>query len=200
VEDPQGTAAQQVAHDGGQVGGVGGAADLVVDDTQPWPLRQQPADRQDEVARPGAEQPARADDLPRRRQPLDGLLPRGLAATVPADRPSRIVLVVPAVGLPVEDVVGADVGQPDVAGAAALGQQRRRLGVDRPGQVALALGAVDVRVGRRVDDPVGIVSFEQAVDAVPYTTLTLPSTGAGGSAGGAGVLKKKQEEERVRYG
>ena len=136
----------------GEVAGVCGTAELVVDYRDLVALGAEPQHRVDEVLAVRAEHPRGADDRVRRRRGgLDGALAGELRAPVGADRAGRRGFLVGRGRVAREHVVGRDVHdvrahlgrrRRDVAGAVAVDQRRLRLG---------GLGAVDVGPGGAVD-------------------------------------------------
>ena len=78
-----------------------------------------------------------------------------LASAVNPERGDRVVLAIRADPAAVKDVIGRDVDQRDSGVAARRGEVCRPGAVAGPGGLALALGPVDGRVGRRIHDNVG---------------------------------------------
>ena len=138
----------------GEMAGPRRAADLVGHDGDLVALRAEREHRVDEVAAAGAEQPRRAHDRVRGVGRATRALARELRRAVDAERADGVGLE-PRLALgAVEDVVGRDVDDQRADLAAAAGDVARARAVDRLGGRAVGLRAVDVGVGRAVDDGV----------------------------------------------
>src|SRR5207245_10312936 len=111
MEHPGPALDRQPGQGAGQVGGVGGAAALVVDDPQRRTLPGPADDRVDEVAAPAAEHPRGAGDGPGAGVAGDLPLPAELRAAVDGPGAGLVPLVVGPVLVAGEDVVGGDVHQ-----------------------------------------------------------------------------------------
>jgi len=181
-----------IDEEAGQVKGVGGGADLVVDDAD---LVVGPADAEhglDEVFAVFAEDPGDADDEVFVKEGGDGELSVQLGAAVDVEGAVVLAVGLPGVGaLAVKDVVGREVehlgaglfgGDGDVAGAA---------GVDGGdfGDVVLVLGGVDGGPGGAVDDGVGAELIDGCGDGggVSDVELDVGGGGHGGAVGDAAV-------------
>ena len=131
----------------GQVAGEGWAAHLVVDHAQLVAFARQAENGLHEVPPSGAEQPRRAHDQVVRVRVRRGPLARQLGAPVLLDRRGGVGLHVRLALAAVEDVVGRDVEH----APGGLGHVARAFLVHGVGGRAVALGPVDVGVGRAVD-------------------------------------------------
>jgi hypothetical protein len=148
----------------GEVPGVGRRADLVADNGDLAPGLGQLQHRVDEVAAAEPEEAGRADDEVALVRRGDSLLAGELGAAVGRKRRRLVALHVRRALEAVEDIVGGDVENArfhlrgrsgDVAGAAA---------VDGEGGLLGRLGTVDVGPGGAVDDDVGPLEVELAVE------------------------------------
>ena len=108
--------------------------------------------RAQKVVAARAVDPARAEDQVRDADAAHAGLPRQPALAVDARRPRRIPLVVGGLFHPVEDAARGEVHQAAAEALDLVGDDRGRRAVDRHGQIALLLGAVEVGVGGGVDD------------------------------------------------
>ena len=152
---------------GGQVAGVGRAAELVVDHGELVARGGELEHRVDEVLAVRAEDPGGADDRVRRgRGGLHRELARELRAPVGADRAGGRVLGVRLGRVAGEDVVGGDVDDVRAGLGGRGGQVPGAVAVDPRGGGFVGLGAVDVGVGRAVDHRVGLGVAHGGADGV----------------------------------
>ena len=149
---------------GREVAGPRRAAALVGDDADLVARLREGEHGVDEVRAPGAVQPCRAADRVRGAGLRDGSLAGELGAPVGGPRRPRVGLDVRARRVAGEDVVGGDVDQEGSGRRARRGHVARRGAVDQRGEVLGGLGAVDVGVGRAVDDRVGTLRRESLAD------------------------------------
>src|SRR5690349_7529070 len=99
--------------------------------------------------------PCRTQDDVFRQSFPNGTVSRLLPAAVNPKRVYRIVLAIRALFAAVEHVIGRDVDERNAGRLAAGRQMGRSGGVDRPGAVRLAFGAIDRSVRGRIDDDIG---------------------------------------------
>ena len=142
---------------GGNIGeqrGRGGYPPLVGDDTQAVAIGGQLEHGLGEVAAMGADDPAGTQDQVARVGGLQCQFPVALGQAVDALRVGGIVFDVGALLGAVEDVVGRVVDDEGTEPGGFFAENARRDGVDRGSAFLIALGLVDSRVGRRIDDDI----------------------------------------------
>ena len=154
----------------GQVGGEGGVADLVVDETEGAAPLPQPQQGLHHVVAVLAAHPRGADDRP---GGIDLQLAAQLGTAVDRLGIGAIPLQVrPGLG-PIEDVVGGDIHQVRPQPAGAVGDEPGGQCVGPPGGLGLFLAQVHGRERRAVEDDVGLELRDDAEGRVTVGQVEL---------------------------
>src|SRR4051812_46983866 len=126
---------------------IGWGTQLVVDDSDDETGFREPQYSLDKIGTPRAMKPRCAHDHVARAGHRYQLLAFKLGAPVDTHWPDRIVLAIGPIGSAVEDVVSREVNKRNTEVIADVRQMTSAPGIDRMGQIWLALGLINRCVG-----------------------------------------------------